>query len=547
MGTSSLAKPYRFKEVKNIEKLNMQLYVKPFLYQKVNDQFTFCKCFVLALGKNRNLTYFSKHAVDDALPSLPYIPVVAHLMYDEDNDRYYVGGHDRAIDAGRLIDVTVPYGVVMDSEFTYEDVEEPSGAVSTYLTCTVILWTGRYGELMEAKYDENVYFGQSMEIRPEKVAAYAKDDRYKDIQGFVFSCLTLLGKSDDLEYHTEPCFPSASVIPYASIDIDDMKFAEKFNELKTAVRDAGISFVASAAQTLEREDKQLQDKTKLLEQYGLTADSCEFDSEKLSYEELEAKLKESFEKDPEPQVNSEDEPDQLAGFGLNMIEKINEISSSVSEEKFTTDWGWEISRYWLVEVQDNEAIVEDATDEWNHYAIPFTMDGDYVKLDYSGKVRVKTMYEHFEGEPSNIAVPTQAFSSIVAEKVGEYVNTLKDNQTALDEFKTKYENLQTSYNEVSEKFASVTKETEEAAREAVFERFDAELSDDAEYTALKDNSELSVQDLEDKCFALVGKRKFSFVPNVKTGTAVKFGVQNFSQETNESKLYGGIREKFLNK
>ena len=40
---------------------------KPFSTQKINDQFTMCKCYVMALGKNRNFSHFTKEAVDSAV------------------------------------------------------------------------------------------------------------------------------------------------------------------------------------------------------------------------------------------------------------------------------------------------------------------------------------------------------------------------------------------------------------------------------------------------------------------------------------------------
>ena len=97
------------------EVLKIDLRFKPFSAEKVNGQFTLCKCYVMALGKNRNLSHFTREAVDEALPTLPYCPVVAHLMYDDETDTYYVGGHDRELnDDYKLIDVTVPYGEVVD-------------------------------------------------------------------------------------------------------------------------------------------------------------------------------------------------------------------------------------------------------------------------------------------------------------------------------------------------------------------------------------------------------------------------------------------------
>ena len=60
--------------------------IKP--VKPINEQFTLCKCFVMAIGKNVNKTIISKESVDDALPTLFNIPVVGFLnLYARNNPR----------------------------------------------------------------------------------------------------------------------------------------------------------------------------------------------------------------------------------------------------------------------------------------------------------------------------------------------------------------------------------------------------------------------------------------------------------------------------
>ena len=526
-----------------METLKYQLYAKPISFEKVNDQFTVCKCYVLAIGKNRNLTHISRETVDAALPTLPYSPVVAHLMYDESEDAYYVGGHDCEIEDGKLKYVTVPYGVVVNDSFGYEDVEESSGAVSTYLTCSIILWTGRYGDLMKASYDDKTYFGQSMEIIPTRVSKYAQDDRYTDIESFTFSCLTLLGKSDDPEHHVEPCFPSACVQPYSCIDFSDSYFAEKFEELKSAMREALSQ--DGEANTYSKEECVLT-KLEILEKYNLTPETCEIDIELYTEETLEEKLKEMYaEKSPE----SEEESHDPEVFELNTLEKANEISIELSKEKIQTDWGWEYPRYWLVEIQGNDVIVEDADDHYRKYAIPVVMNGDFVSLDFDSKRRVKTVYEPMEGEaPEGMPSPMVAFSSMVSEKMAALSEEYQAAKDSLSESEQKYTALSDQYSELSTKYDALIAEKKDSERETVFKKFDAELSGSDEYESLKSDKEMSIEQLEERCYALIGKKKFSYVPSSSKSDAdvVKFGAQKSAPTVNDA-LYGGLREKYLNK
>lgn len=182
----------------------------------LNDSLTLCKCYVMAIGKNDNFTDIPKDACDAATPTLYNIPVVGHLYKNEDGD-YVMGGHDIALKRDgkgkyTVENLTVPYGVVPQQDNVhYEDIIDPDGVKRTYQVADVILWTGRYPELLDASYNDKVFFSQSMEIKPTKKTKEGKYTRFDEYQ---YRALCLLGKSDDEDKTVEPCFPSASVEAY---------------------------------------------------------------------------------------------------------------------------------------------------------------------------------------------------------------------------------------------------------------------------------------------------------------------------------------------
>jgi len=207
--------------------------IKPI--RPINKGFTLCKCYVLALGKNRNKSNITEEVVNDALSTLYNIPVVGHIYVDE-NGKYFMGGHDVKLERDKdgkfkFQVLTVPYGVVPETNnVSFEEVKEASGETKTYVTADIILWTGRYPELGETIYNENLFWGQSMEIEALEVSRSKDDSGFVDINKFAFSGLCLLGKSDDENYHYEPCFPEARVEPYR-FTIDD-GFAARFEDMK---------------------------------------------------------------------------------------------------------------------------------------------------------------------------------------------------------------------------------------------------------------------------------------------------------------------------
>lgn len=214
--------------------------VKPI--KPINPEFDLVKIYVQGVGKNRNGSYMSKTNIQKALPTLNYCPVVGHLIEYTDNEgnkHRYIGGHDFEItEDWEIRDLTVPYGVVVENSFDWEVINE-YGVDVEYLTANAILWTGRYPELKDTLYSEDIWWNQSMEISiPEgKYRPLEEDSNYTELLEWTYSALCLLGKADknstnghtDSREHTEPCFISAKVVP---VEFSKSEFAEAMNEMK---------------------------------------------------------------------------------------------------------------------------------------------------------------------------------------------------------------------------------------------------------------------------------------------------------------------------
>lgn len=214
--------------------------VKPI--KPINPEFDLVKIYVQGVGKNRNGSYMSKTNIQKALPTLNYCPVVGHLIEYTDNEgnkHRYIGGHDWEItEDWEIRDLTVPYGVVVENSYDWEVINE-YGVDVEYLTANAILWTGRYPELKDTLYSEDIWWNQSMEISiPEgKYRPLEEDSNYTELLEWTYSALCLLGKADknstnghtDSREHTEPCFISAKVVP---VEFSKSEFAEAMNEMK---------------------------------------------------------------------------------------------------------------------------------------------------------------------------------------------------------------------------------------------------------------------------------------------------------------------------
>ena len=215
-----------------MDKFSINSSTKFTVLEELNSEFTLVKIKVMATGKNRNMSYFDKGVVESHLNSLNYAPVVAHLFKNEDGE-YKIGGHDMYIDweDWSVKSLCVPFGVVKADTFEWETVNE-YGADVEYLTCEAILWTGRYPELKETIYSEDVWWAQSMEVDCREYRPLESDSNYIEVLDFEFSALCLLYKSDNRDENVTPCFISAEVTPI-NFSADD--FAIKMNEMKQAM------------------------------------------------------------------------------------------------------------------------------------------------------------------------------------------------------------------------------------------------------------------------------------------------------------------------
>lgn len=268
--------------------------------EKINEEFTLCKCYVQGVGKNRNFSYMSKENIQRCLPTLSYAPVVGHLIdkLDEDGNptgEKYMGGHDYYIDDDwNLKSACVPYGVVKADSFDFETVKEYEDEIETeYLTAEVVLWTGRYPELMEAIYSDDFYFNESMEISVSEYRPYEEDSNYTELTDFTYSALCLLGKADDKTSpeHTEPCFVESKVIP-VQYSLEREEFSKVMGELKNE-----LAFYFNKDNTDGKEDEVVENEKEKEEVIETV--------EEVNEESTEEVVENTTEETPDAEVNED--------------------------------------------------------------------------------------------------------------------------------------------------------------------------------------------------------------------------------------------------
>ena len=469
---------------------NIDMTAKFTNFQVINKDFTRCRCNVFYTGRNRNYSDITEEALQKFITRKGYanVPVVAHLMKDDDG-RYYIGGHDSKIvidnNGIELVNECVPFGVIPeDCNPSMDLITERSGEQRKYFSVDIILWTHRY-PIMEATYSDEIYFNQSMEIFFED---YKYDNDYIVVNDFSMSALCLLRRSMDANENIEPCFESSRVKAF-SVDTD--KFKQNF-EL-------------------------MLEKLKQYESDGITT------------------TVQNNVANNNPRMEGENKMD------------LTKFTALLSEIKYGDD----CTKYSLLGADENNIFVVDREDGYKIYSVGYAEVDNNIVINWNEKTEGNITYtEKPENEEkSNMSVFYDEMNEKLTDKIkAEYevkleekVNAISaDAESRLSEMKTNYEDLQNSYTVAKEKLDKFEAIEAEKAKEAhinavneTLERFEKKIGKTPEfiyYKAKVDYEKVDIEAMEKELTLMTGdllmnqkgsSKTFSYNPtstNVKTVT-----------------------------
>ena len=380
----------------NTELKNIDMTAKFTNFQVINKDFTRCRCNVFYTGRNRNYSDITEEALQKFIARKGYanVPVVAHLMKDDDGN-YYIGGHDSKIiidnNGIELVNECVPFGVIPeDCNPSMDLITERSGEQRKYFSVDIILWTHRY-PIMEAAYSDEIYFNQSMEIFFED---YNYDNDYVVVNDFSMSALCLLRRSMDANENIEPCFESSMVKAF-SIDTD--KFKQNFELM------------------LEKLKQYESDGTTTAVQNNVTNEP---NKEEKKFMDLE-KLK-SF----------------LSTF-------------TVGEGEDATD------QYALISATENSFTVMDKHDCLKVYTVEFALDDDgNIAADWDGKVEKKFSVVDFETENAVSMNDLIDFNKVIDKCAEEKAFSITEELTAT--FNEDIKARDAAYAELNDKYTAAS-------------------------------------------------------------------------------------------
>ena len=490
---------------------NIDMTAKFTNFQVINKDFTRCRCNVFYTGRNRNYSDITEEALQKFITRKGYanVPVVAHLMKDDDG-RYYIGGHDSKIvidnNGIELVNECVPFGVIPeDCNPSMDLITERSGEQRKYFSVDIILWTHRY-PIMEAAYSDEIYFNQSMEIFFED---YKYDNDYIVVNDFSMSALCLLRRSMDANENIEPCFESSRVKAF-SINTDKFKqnFELMLEKLKQNESD-GTSKTATATV-----------------QNNVTNNN--------------------------PQMEGENKMD------------LNKFTALLSEIKCE---GNNCVRYELLSADESKIYVFDKEDRYKIYSVEYVMSNDDPVINWNTKTEGDvTFTEKSEETDSHLTAIYNEINDALSKKYADEYQTrldekIKEVSTEIEKKYTtlqdEYQTLRNSYSVVKEKLekfeaieAEKTKQSHIEAVKETLKRFEKKIGKSPEFiyfkAKLENYEDVDLEKLDKDLTMLSGdvlmnsnnKKTFSYNP---TSTYVN----KYSTENELTNRYGHLFDGFV--
>lgn len=520
---------------------------------------------VMHTGANKNRTTFTKDIINKAVSSIANMPILGYVVDELDDEEKDFKGHEHEL---RVTDNDVKYmyagqayGVIPEScnpRWIIKD--DGTGTEREYLRVDGLIWT-KFGDPVDI-FTRDVTKNHSVELT-DMVCGPKDKDGNTPVSSFKFDGCCILSTTDP---KIQPAMTGSCITAQFSVDDITSQIRERLyeyqalqqnysaqnenpsdeekgdikpmneNEKNTTMAENTVvdnpeTVTPPAENAVQEPDVQTTENTT----------SAEGEDETPAAENTVANENED---EPAPTENTapaaEGEPAGAQEFTLTIMQLTDEVSSILAEQKTPSKWDPEymVPRYWMNDIQDNEVIVMDYS-TYKLMGIPYSMNGDNVVLDFENAKRKKVSYADWD-EGEVLSGITAAFTEMDT-KMAELTKEFQSATAAMNEMKPKLEAYQQAE---AEAIAAADK----AKRDELFSIMDEKLGANEEYTALKENKEISYSDLETKCYALVGRRsaEFSYVPNTNNKGTVRFGVGG-TQNGSDNAVYGGLMEHYLGK
>lgn len=513
---------------------------------------------VMHTGANLNKTSFTKDVINKAVPTIANMPILGYVVNELDDEDKDFKGHEHEL---RITDTDVKYlyagqayGVIPEScnpRWIIKD--DGTGTEREYLRVDGLIWT-KFGDPVDI-FTRDVTKNHSVELT-DMVCEAKRDDGITPVSSFKFDGCCILSTTDP---KIQPAMTGSCVTANFSVDDITSQIRERLYEYQSLQQNYSAKnenpsdeekgdippMNENEKNPAVTENAVAEGAVKNPEVEATTAENAATETESEAAATENAASKEGAENatTETPAENAapveEGEPAASSEFTLTANQLRDEVYNALLEIQVPSRWDPEcmIPKYWLTDIQDNEVIVTDSG-TYQLMGIPYSMNGDNVVLEYENIKRKKVIYEDWDN--GDVMPGLITMFSALTDKLVELSDSFTKATNEVSEIKPKLEAYQQAE-------AEAVAAAEKAKRDELFSIMDEKLGANAEYTALKENTEITYAELETKCYALVGRQsaEFSYVPTTNNKGTVRFGVGG--TQNGSDAAYGGLMEHYLGK
>lgn len=523
---------------------------------------------VMHTGANKNKTSFTKDAINKAIPSICNTPILGYVVDELDDEDKDFKGHEHEL---RITDNDVKYvyagqayGVIPEScnpRWIIKD--DGTGTEREYLRVDGLIWT-KFNDPVDI-FTRDGTKNHSVELT-EMACGPADKNGDVPVGSFKFDGCCILSTTDP---KIQPAMTGSCVTAKFSVEDIAEQIKDRLYEYQalqqnyTAQNENPSDEEKGDIKPMnENEKNQAPAENAVVENPETVTPPAENAVQEPGTQTTENTTPAEGEGETpaaENAVTNEGEGDPAAVSAENTVQNaevepaagtqeftltteqlLGEIRDALAAYTIPSEWDPEymVPRYWMNDVQGDEVIVMDCT-TYKLMGIPYSMNGDNVVLNMEAAKRKKVSFEDWD-EGEVLSGVTAAFTELNT-KITELNKEFQAATATINEMKPKLEAYQKAE-------AEAVAAADKAKRDELFSIMDEKLGANEEYTALKENKEISYADLEIKCYALVGRRsaEFSYVPNTNNKGTVRFGVGG-TQNGSDNAVYGGLMEHYLGK
>lgn len=513
---------------------------------------------VMHTGANLNKTSFTKDVINKAVPTIANMPILGYVVNELDDEDKDFKGHEHEL---RITDTDVKYlyagqayGVIPEScnpRWVIKD--DGTGTEREYLRVDGLIWT-KFGDPVDI-FTRDVTKNHSVELT-NMIYEAKRDDGITPVSSFKFDGCCILSTTDP---KIQPAMTGSCVTANFSVDDITSQIRERLYEYQSLQQ----NYSAKNENPSDEEKGDIPPMNENEKNPAVTENAVaegavenpevettttenaatETESEAVSTENATSEESAENATTETPAENAapveEGEPAASSEFTLTANQLRDEVYNALLEIQVPSRWDPEcmIPKYWLTDIQGNEVIVTDSG-TYQLMGIPYSMNGDNVVLEYENIKRKKVIYEDWDN--GDVMPGLIAMFSTLTDKLVELSDSFTKATNEVSEIKPKLE----AYQQAEAEAAAAA---EKAKRDELFSIMDEKLGANAEYTALKENTEITYAELETKCYALVGRQsaEFSYVPTTNNKGTVRFGVGG--TQNGSDAAYGGLMEHYLGK